>query len=452
MIQAKAKQQTNPEDRLHSPASAAGTPPSSCCVPGSIDHFVQFYESDDVLIGSLQTFIEEGISSGDAVVVVTTDTHRLPLLAKLALSKIDIDSARARGQLIELDCSEILSRIMLAGMPVRGLLEDIARPLLEQTSPYSRVRLFGEMVAVLWEQGNHQAAIKLEKLWNEMLAGQATPEEQSRYNLFCAYPLYTANRADLGEPFREICAQHNRIIPGESYTSITDPEERLGLVALLQQQAGSATAEKTRHRQTQEELEILTGELAVQMEEMRRLREFSERLNGVWQVNDLLREVLSSAMSIHGADKGLLSICDTYWEETGHHPADSGNKQSNPIRASQGFSPALLQNESWIAAVHTGGTYLAHKQPVVVEDLRAEPSFSPYLELADANDLRASHCMPLTTRRGRYIGVLSLHFKEPHRPLPREISFTELYVRMAGDAIESVMLHHHMQQIGRAHV
>jgi hypothetical protein len=44
------------------------------------------------------------------------------------------------------------------------------------------VRIFGELVAVLWADGSTRAAIRLEELWNKF----ATEQPSSR---LCAYPL-----------------------------------------------------------------------------------------------------------------------------------------------------------------------------------------------------------------------------------------------------------------------
>src|SRR6185312_10486958 len=50
-----------------------------------------------------------------------------------------------------------------------------------------RIHAFGEMVALLWADGNRDGAIRLEELWNEL-------GERRRFALFCAYPI-----ADFGE-------------------------------------------------------------------------------------------------------------------------------------------------------------------------------------------------------------------------------------------------------------
>lgn len=41
--------------------------------------------------------------------------------------------------------------------------------------------VFGEMVALLWAQGNKQGALELEALWNDVLS-------ERTFYLHCAYP------------------------------------------------------------------------------------------------------------------------------------------------------------------------------------------------------------------------------------------------------------------------
>ena len=44
-----------------------------------------------------------------------------------------------------------------------------------------RIRAFGEMVAILWAQGNDGATVRLEHLWNKF-------SQKAQFCLFCAYP------------------------------------------------------------------------------------------------------------------------------------------------------------------------------------------------------------------------------------------------------------------------
>ena len=68
------------------------------------------------------------------------------------------------------------------------------------------MRIYGEMVAVLWDQGNVAAAIELERLWNELA-------DSNPFSLFCAYPIRAFDLDAGAERFRKICAQHSAVIP-----------------------------------------------------------------------------------------------------------------------------------------------------------------------------------------------------------------------------------------------
>jgi len=63
--------------------------------------------------------------------------------------------------------------------------------------------IFGEMVAVLWDEGNRVGALALEHLWNDLLNNQA-------FHLHCAYPrtLFAGDEAGLFN----ICESHSQVV------------------------------------------------------------------------------------------------------------------------------------------------------------------------------------------------------------------------------------------------
>jgi len=71
------------------------------------------------------------------------------------------------------------------------------------------VRAFGEMVAVLWAQGNKEGAIRLEELWNDLAKTYS-------FALFYAYPLQSFVNNSNAAPFVHICHQHSRVISSEN--------------------------------------------------------------------------------------------------------------------------------------------------------------------------------------------------------------------------------------------
>jgi signal transduction histidine kinase len=221
---------------------------------GESEHFVQFYESDEFFLDSVTGYVGAGLSAGDACVLVTTPGHRQALELHLAVSGLDLADAQARGVCVCLDAAEILSRFMVDGMPEPHRFVAVVGGAIARAAEGQRhVRVFGEMVALLWAEGNQDAAIRLEELWND-LQGVVQP-----FSLFCAYPMQGFAGEVYGDPFGEICQRHSRVIPDESYSALTSPEERLRAITHLQQKASSLAAEIAERKAVEEALTQALG-------------------------------------------------------------------------------------------------------------------------------------------------------------------------------------------------
>ncbi|MBC8030028.1 MAG: MEDS domain-containing protein [Pyrinomonadaceae bacterium] len=219
------------------------------------EHFVQFYEGDGFLLNSLSGFIGTAISSNDAALVVATQAHRDSLDELLIANGLDVANAKARGQFVSLDAAEMLTRFMVDGSPEPGRFNEVIGGLIASVSDgRPRVRAFGEMVALLWADGQYQAAIRLEELWNDL-------QKAHTFSLFCAYPMNSLGGHKYTEPHSGVCTVHSRVIPAESYAGLDDQDERLRAIAKLQQKAASLEAEVQERMRAEEKLRLaLVGE------------------------------------------------------------------------------------------------------------------------------------------------------------------------------------------------
>ena len=122
-----------------------------------------------------------------------------------------MSEATRNGRLVILDADQALSEFMDAGglSRERVLFQFGDRLRRLETPPIAknkRLVVFGEMVAVLWAQKRHDAAIRLEELWNDLA-------QTCSFCLCCAYPA-SAFRKKKGGPYATICAQHSDVVSG----------------------------------------------------------------------------------------------------------------------------------------------------------------------------------------------------------------------------------------------
>jgi PAS domain S-box-containing protein len=195
--------------------------------PPQGDHVAYFYEKSDSLLDALSSFIGAALGAGNAALIIATKVHRDGLKRRLAARGLDIHRAGQQGRYIELDASEILSGIIVEGMPdgarfaevVGGTIAQIST-LLKGTRP--EIAAFGEMVSLLWTEGKVEAAIRLEQLWNELA-------KKHSFSLRCAYPVANFHGEEHTQPLMRVCAEHSAVVLDETETSFTSGEAKIAL-------------------------------------------------------------------------------------------------------------------------------------------------------------------------------------------------------------------------------
>lgn len=244
---------------------------------GHLAHTVQFYGEDDSLLNELTRFIGTALSAGDSAVVIATKAHRDGLARRLQSLGLNATRALEQGRYVSLDAAETLAEFMVEGWPDAERFTEVLGSVLAQAAAAAggknrRVAAFGEMVALLWAQGNAEAAVRLEQLWNDLACTYPIA-------LRCAYPISAFNREDHGDLFLEICAEHSHVVPSESYTALISEDQRLRSITHLQQRAQALETEMAERRQAEEVLRRTKADLESQVEQRTAaLRLLSSRL------------------------------------------------------------------------------------------------------------------------------------------------------------------------------
>jgi len=225
------------------------------------DHFVQFYDSDSYLTESVCDFIGTGLRNGEEAVVIATRPHRENLEIALSKKGLDLIAARIEGRYLTLDAAATLSEFMVDGDIDFALLDKTIRDSVARPVGGERgLRIYGEMVALLWERGDVAAAIRLEDYWNSLLDAQPV-------TLMCGYPMRSFSRDSDTEPFNAVCDRHSSVLPTESFL-LDGPNDRLLAVARLQQRISADETEQTGMKLEQMKLE----DALARLKELDRLR------------------------------------------------------------------------------------------------------------------------------------------------------------------------------------
>ena len=178
--------------------------------PASTDHLVQLYRDDRFLAEAVTLFTRAGLDEGEAVILVATRPHWEAFSERLKSSRDDVAGLQASGQLTVVDAEDTLPTVMADGMPDVDTFNRLASNLVAQARArgYSQVRWWGEMVGLLWQQGNLRGSLKMEQLTNDLAKRHHIP-------IACSFSMDAFDPKIYGEPLDGLCHTHSHLIPVE---------------------------------------------------------------------------------------------------------------------------------------------------------------------------------------------------------------------------------------------
>lgn len=176
----------------------------------AVVHSVHIYDEHSSMIKRLCGIVVSGLQIGNSVLIVATQEHREQLLKELSEAGVDVRQHAREGRFTMVDAKEILDAFMVEGRPDACLFSESIGSLLEDARKNARSKdagltVFGEMVAVLWDEGNKEAALELERLWNDALSSRA-------FHLHCAYPRRSFVNEKDGLGLAEVCQAHSHVL------------------------------------------------------------------------------------------------------------------------------------------------------------------------------------------------------------------------------------------------
>jgi hypothetical protein len=179
--------------------------------PAGGEHFVQVYQDEAFLRETVAEYLGTGLRRGDGVILIATPAHQAAFTRELEKNGFSPAQALERGQLVLLDAEETLSKVIPRGTPdwqtFHALIGSVIAKLRRE---HPHVRAYGEIVDVLWRRGERDAAIRLEKFWNDLARLQS-------FSLLCAYYMDNLDASAYAGPLECVCRVHTHLIPARDY-------------------------------------------------------------------------------------------------------------------------------------------------------------------------------------------------------------------------------------------
>jgi hypothetical protein len=183
---------------------------------GPRDHIVQLYQDQQFLNRAVCRFAAGAIANGEGVILVPTAAHWEAFRPRLEAEGVNVQAAQGRGQLTVVDADELLPHFMKDAMPDAPVFLGLAADVIANArddNRYPRVRWWGEMVNVLWEQGNVAASMSLEDQFDRLA-------KHHEIAIFCSFVMDNFRSEVHSRLLPRLGTNHSHLIPVEDYARL----------------------------------------------------------------------------------------------------------------------------------------------------------------------------------------------------------------------------------------
>ncbi|MFM8444902.1 MAG: PAS domain-containing protein [Methylococcus sp.] len=167
-----------------------------------------------------------------------------------------------------------------------------------------------------------------------------------------------------------------------------------------------------------------------------RLNEASNRLWSIAHLEQGLEEMLNATLVLMGADFGNVQLYDA-------------QRKILAIAVHNGFGPEFLNTFREVSTEDESacGRALRSGELVVIDDIDTDLAYAPFRAIAQATGYRAVVSVPLIGKHNEPLGMISTHFRTPHRPREAELRRLRWYADHAARYIERCRMEeeHHLQ-------
>ncbi len=156
------------------------------------------------------------------------------------------------------------------------------------------------------------------------------------------------------------------------------------------------------------------------------LEQMSARLYEQSSFERAVKVILDDSISLHGAELGNVQLL-------------AGD--CLVIVLQRGFKAPFLEffREVRINDGTACGRALRTSQPVLVSDIETDEEYAPYRTVARAAGYKSVITVPLVTSSGFFVGAVSNHFVNIHKPTGIEMNTLKSYGKIAADHLYQLL-------------
>lgn len=169
------------------------------------DHSVHFYKRDGEAVDAVSDYVAAGLDRGEPALVASTSANGAAVVSRLL--RRGYKEARERVTLLD---SESIAEEMRGGQKAvvsgfKGLVEPAVKAAAVKRK---RLRVYGDIVNVLWRRGYENRAIQLEELWSALI-------RKENLRLLCGYRLDWLDCRCM-----DIAAVHDAVQPSADFAGL----------------------------------------------------------------------------------------------------------------------------------------------------------------------------------------------------------------------------------------
>jgi CheY-like chemotaxis protein len=170
-------------------------------------HEVEFYRNDASFLDRCARFMGTALANGDSVILVATLSHSNTLRERLEAEGYNVAEATELGRYLVLEPAYLLSEFLVNGQTDSARFMKTAANLIDTalkaaTGKHPRVAACGESTAILYAEGQAEAAVEMERRLQELTL-------QYDVDILCGYPTEGFRSAEERSILQRICAEHS---------------------------------------------------------------------------------------------------------------------------------------------------------------------------------------------------------------------------------------------------